>query len=148
MRPLSDDPERFVVGAEFMTDEEPSRPLTIAEIREHKEGILLRFEQVVDRNAADRLRGTQLTIAPSDRRELQADEYWPEDLVGLVAFDTEGAELGAITRVVAGPAQDRLEVTTPSGSKVEVPFVEALVPEIDLAESRAVLDPPPGLFAD
>jgi len=146
LRPQSDDPDRFVVGADFITDEDPARTLTIAEIREHKEGILLRFKEVRDRNGADAMRGVTLQIAAVDRRDLDEDEFWPEDLVGLTAVDTDGTELGAVAEVITGAAQDRLVITTTDGGRIEVPFVAALVPEVNVEEGRAVLDPPPGLF--
>ena len=146
VRPPSDDPDRFVVGAEFESDEEPARRLTIAEIREHKEGILLRFEQVRDRTAAEAMRGVTLTITAAERRDLPADEFWPEDLEGLDVYETSGARLGAVSMVVTGGAQDRLVVLTADDRRVEVPFVAALVPLVDVAAGRIEMDPPPGLF--
>lgn len=148
VRPQSDDPDRFTLGAAFLSDEDPPRRLTVAEIREHKEGLLLRFEEVRDRNAADAMRGVTITIAADERRRLEEDEFWPEDLVGLAAVDRLGEELGTINGVISGSAQDRLVVATSSGVHVEVPFVAALVPEIDQAASRIVIDPPPGLFPE
>ena len=146
LRPLSDDPDRFLVGAVFESDEHPARTLTIAEIREHKEGLLLRFEEVRERNPADRLRGVTLTIAAAERRDLEDDEYWPEDLQGLAVELTDGTALGVVASVVTGGAQDRLVVATEDGASVEVPFVAAIAVEVDPAAGRIVLDPPPGLF--
>jgi len=146
LRPQSDDPDRFVVGAAFESDEEPARRLTIAEIREHKEGLLLRFEQVRDRTAAEAMRGVTLTIGTAERRDLPDDEFWPEDLAGLNVYDTSGTRLGEVSKVVTGGAQDRLVVARPGGESVEVPFVVALVPVVDVAAGRIEIDPPPGLF--
>ena len=146
LRPQSDDSERFVVGAQFMTDESPARSLEIVEIRSHAEGLLLRFAEIRDRTAAEELRGVTLTIAPEQRRELAEGEYWPEDLVGLAVFDLAGAHLGTVASVVTGGAQDRLVVSAPESVPVEVPFVAALVPVVDVAAGRIEMDPPPGLF--
>jgi 16S rRNA processing protein RimM len=146
VRPQSDDPDRFVVGATFVSDEDPPRPLTIAEIREHKEGLLLRFEQVRDRNAAEALRGAAVTIDPADWRQLGADEFWPEDLQGMAVELADGTALGVVAGVVTGAAQDRLIVATDEWGAVEVPFVSAIAREVDRAAGRIVLDPPPGLF--
>jgi 16S rRNA processing protein RimM len=146
IRPLSDDPERFVVGAVFQTDESPPRTLEVAVVRPHSEGVLLGLKQIPDRNAAEALRGVTFTIDPAERRQLGEDEFWPEDLEGLVALDVTGAPLGEVTGVVTGAAQDRLAVTTPDGSVVEVPFVAAIVTEVDIPAGIARMDPPPGLF--
>lgn len=146
LRPQSDDPDRFVVGAGFTTDEDPARSLTIAEIREHKDGLLLRFDEVRDRNSGDAMRGVTLMIDPADRRELDEDEFWPEDLEGLAVELSDGMALGVVDSVITGGAQDRLVVATEDGTLVEVPFVAAIATEVDQAAGRVVLDPPPGLF--
>lgn len=145
LRPQSDDPDRFAVGATFETDQDQSRKLTIAEIRQHKEGLLLRFAEIADRDSADALRGAALTIGAHERRNLDDDEYWPEDLVGLRVVTGDGSVLGTVKDVVTGSAQDRLVVATDS-NEVEVPFVAALVPEVNLAAGHIVVEPPAGLF--
>ena len=146
LRPLSDDPDRFVVGAAFLTDELPPRSLEVIEVRPHSEGILLRVRQVSSRNAAEALRGVTFTIDAEERRQLDENEFWPEDLEGLNALDATGAPLGEVTGVVTGAAQDRLTVTTPDGAVVEVPFVAAIVYEVDIESGVVRMDPPPGLF--
>ena len=146
IRPLSDDPDRFVVGAAFLTDESPPRTLDVVEVRSHSEGILLGLRQISNRNTAEALRGVTFTIDRDERRQLDRDEFWPEDLEGLVALDATGAPLGEVTGVITGAAQDRLAVTTPDGSVVEVPFVAAIVTEVDIPGGIARMDPPPGLF--
>ena len=146
IRPLSDDPDRFVVGAAFLTDESPPRTLEVVAVRPHSEGILLGLRQISSRNTAEALRGVTFTIDPDERRQLDDDEYWPEDLEGLTALDAAGETLGRVTAVITGAAQDRLAVTTADGSIVEVPFVAAIVTEVDISGGIVRMDPPPGLF--
>ena len=148
VRSLSDDSERFVVGAGFLTDEQPTRVLTVVEVRPHTEGVLLRFKQVSSRDRAEGMRGVTLTIGADERRRLEDDEFWPEDLEGMSVVDTSGAELGEIFSVITGGAQDRLVVATLQGGAVEVPFVAAIVTDVDIAAGRVRMDPPPGLFDD
>ncbi len=142
--PQSDDPNRFGVGAVFMTDEQPGRPLEVAAVRDHADGLMVRFVGIANRDSAEALRGLSITISKQERRQLD-DEYWPEDLVGLEAVDTAGTALGRVEAVITGVAQDRLAVATGEAT-IEVPFVAALVPDVDLAGGRVVIDPPPGLF--
>ena len=146
VRPLTDNPERFEVGRRFLTDEDPPRTLVIRTIRTHNDGELIGFVESVDRNTAEALQGVTLTIAASERRDLGEDEFWPEDLQGLIAVNLEGDHLGTVTGVVLGAAQDRLVITTPSGTTVEVPFVEALVGEIHPSLGHVVVNPPHGLI--
>lgn len=144
VRSLSDDPGRFAVGKTLLTDETPPRPLTVVRSRGHADGVLLQFESIDDRNAAEALRGVSLTIEPSERRTLDDDEFWPDDLIGLVAVDADGDSLGRVTGVVLGDAQDRLVVTTGDGTEVEVPFVAAIVG--DILDGAIEIDAPEGLF--
>jgi 16S rRNA processing protein RimM len=146
IRPLSDNPQRYSPGAVFTTDEASPRRLEIASVRAHTDGLLVEFREIDDRTAAERLQGATLTISPDERRPLGADEFWPDDLEGLVAITPNGDHLGTVAGVVLGAAQDRLVVRTAAGSEVEVPFVDPLVGEIHPSLGHVVIDPPEGLF--
>ena len=146
VRPLTDNPRRFDPGQRFLTDDDPPRELTVSTSRPHKDGVLVRFDGIADRTAAEDLQGVTLTIAADERRELGEGEYWPEDLQGLTAVTPDGEHLGTVTGVVLGEAQDRLVVTTRTGETVEVPFVAALVGEIHPSLGHVVVDAPEGLF--
>jgi 16S rRNA processing protein RimM len=140
------DPDRFVPGAIFGTDRPGMPVLTLAAARRHRDrGMIVSFEGVADRTAAEDLRGIVLTIAGGERRDLETDEFWPDDLVGLRAVDASGEPLGEVTGVVFGP-QDRLVVATPDGRSVEVPFVHDIVGDPEGGCLR--IDPPAGLFED
>ena len=102
--------------------------------------------------AAEALRGVRLLVetdddAPGGEDSEDSDESWyRHELVGLRALSVSGQELGEVTDVEPGVAQDRLVVTTPEGDDVAVPFVEALVPAIDPEAGTVTLAPPGGLF--
>ena len=146
VRSLSDDPGRFDIHSEFLSDEEPPRRFEITRSRPHPDGYLVTFDGIIDRNRAETLRGISLTIAAAARRGLGDDEFWPDDLVGLHAVRPDGSRLGTISDVVLGKAQDRLVVKTPDGTEVQIPFVAAIVGDIDLHDGTIVTDPPEGLF--
>ena len=73
------------------------------------------------------------------------DEFYDHQLVGLVAHDLDGTLLGEVTGLVHGGAQDLLVVRTADRRDALVPFVKALVPEVDLAGGRVVIADRPGL---
>jgi 16S rRNA processing protein RimM len=146
VRPLTDNPDRYAAGAEFGTDEDPPRVLAVRSVRRHNDGLLIHFDGISTREAAEGLQGVTLTIDETQRRALGEGEYWPEELEGLVAIDPTGRHLGTVSGVVLGEAQDRLVVTTESGDVVEVPFVEQIVGEIHPSLGHVVVDPPEGLF--
>jgi 16S rRNA processing protein RimM len=148
VRPLTDDPGgRWFSGAELASDGNPPVSYTISNVGPHKDGLLVQFEGVLDRTTAEALRGTSFTIAADDRRELDTEEFWPDDLIGCTVVDEAGETLGTIDSVEFGAAQDRLAVRTSDGI-VEVPFVDAIVPTIDLDARRIVMNPPIGLFPE
>ncbi|GGZ66754.1 ribosome maturation factor RimM [Streptomyces bluensis] len=146
----TDEPElRLAPGAVLLTDPASAGPLTIETGRVHSGRLLLRFEGVRDRNAAEALRNI-LLIAEVDPEELpeDEDEYYDHQLVDLDVVTKDGVEVGRITEISHLPSQDLFIVERPDGSEVMIPFVEEIVTEIDLKEQRAVIDPPPGLIDD
>jgi 16S rRNA processing protein RimM len=144
----TDDPDaRFAVGTELQTDPAPVGPLKITGIRRHSGRLLVRFAGMSDRDAAETLRGTLLMVDSADIAPLDdPDEFHDHELIGLSAVTTEGETVGTVDDVLHH-AQDVLVITARAGGhEVLVPFVAALVPEVDVAGGRIVLDPPPGLL--
>ncbi|WP_236246799.1 ribosome maturation factor RimM [Streptomyces sp. CC210A] len=146
----TDEPElRLAPGAVLATDPAAAGPLTIAAGRVHSGRLLLRFEGVRDRNAAEALRNTLLIadVDPDERPE-EPDEYYDHQLIDLDVVLADGTEVGRITEISHLPSQDLFIVERPDGSEVMIPFVEEIVTEVDLATQRAVVSPPPGLIDD
>jgi 16S rRNA processing protein RimM len=146
---LSDAPERFAPGAELGAGDpdgpEPPRPVTVRAARLHQGRLLLSLEGVEDRDAADRLRGAWLSIPVASARPLEADEFWPHQLVGLAVVDRQGRERGRVADVLPGAAHDLLAVQLPSGASALVPAVAALV-TVELEAGRVLVDAVPGLL--
>ena len=141
----TDEPEvRFAVGTAVQTVPAEEGPLTIASRRVHQGVTLLGFEQVTGRDGAEALRGVVL-VAPADE-ELDGEGFYPEDLRGLEVVDGQGERLGAVKDLHLRPAQDLLEVTTTAGDDVLVPFVEELVPHVDLEAGQVTVTAPAGLL--
>ncbi|MFJ3143303.1 ribosome maturation factor RimM [Streptomyces halstedii] len=144
----TDEPElRLGPGAVLATEPAERGPLTIETGRVHSGRLLLRFENVRDRTAAEALRNT-LLIAEVDPAELPEDpeEFYDHQLIDLDVVLADGTGIGRITEISHLPSQDLLIVERPDGSEVMIPFVEEIVAEIDLEEQRAVVTPPPGLI--
>ncbi|GAA2463785.1 MULTISPECIES: ribosome maturation factor RimM [Streptomyces] len=146
----TDEPElRLAPGAVLATDPASAGPLTIETGRVHSGRLLLRFEGVRDRNAAEALRNTLLIadVDPDERPE-EPDEYYDHQLMDLDVVLADGTEVGRITEISHLPSQDLFVVERPDGSEVMIPFVEEIVADIDLDAQRAVITPPPGLIDD
>lgn len=156
----TDDPAaRFAVGTVLPTRADPGsgipRQLTVRSARNHNGRWLLSFEEILDRNGAERLRGTRLVTGAGTEPgsaggagdDAAADEGWyPEELQGLPVSLPDGTPVGTVSGLQLGPGQDRLVLALPDGRSASVPFVSALVPVVDLPGRRIVIDPPPGLL--
>ncbi|MQY03046.1 ribosome maturation factor RimM [Actinomadura macrotermitis] len=143
----TDDPEyRFAPGSRIATDPAAAGPLVVDGARWHSGRLLLRFAGVDDRTAAEELRGVWLVVDPADVLPSDdPDDFHDQDLVGLAVVTAEGEDVGTVTEI-RHHGQDLLVVRRASGGDVLVPFVAAIVPEVDLAGGRLVIDPPPGLL--
>ena len=106
--------------------------LTLKKIRDdNKGGAIARFAEVTDRNAAEALRSTVLTIPRETLPALGEDEYYHADLLGLVAVSEDGEAIGIICAVENFGAQDVIEIERPNGKKFMIPMTEQAVSEWD-----------------
>jgi 16S rRNA processing protein RimM len=140
--------ERFKVGAVVTTQlrDGSKRELTIAAAREHSGRLLVRFEEVLTRDVAETLRGALLLVDTDALPPTSdPDEFYDHELAGLRAELLDGSVVGKVVEVVHSPAGELLELDV-DGRDVLVPFVRAIVPTVDVAGGRVVLDPPEGLL--
>lgn len=136
---------RFAPGATLATDPVTAGPLTVGAARWQNGRLVVRFEGVSDRNRAEELRGTWLVIDSSEiLPSSDPDDFHDQQLIGLKVVTTGGEQIGEVSEILHH-AQELLVVATPQGEKL-VPFVSAIVPEVDLDGGRLVVDPPGGLF--
>jgi 16S rRNA processing protein RimM len=148
----TDEPEqRFAVGATLKAglapdEDAPAVTLRVAASRWHSGQLLVAFAGITDRTAASELTGSWLSV---DSSQLPAspdpDEFRDHELIGLSVRTSAGEAVGVVTDVLH-PGQDLLVVRPPHGEEHLVPFVKAIVPEVDVAAGVLVIDPPPGLL--
>jgi 16S rRNA processing protein RimM len=151
----TDDPERrFVPGATFSLQVPESSPwhgkhLTFRELRWYNAQPVGFFDGVDDRTAAESLVKAILWIDQPADESAEPDAWYDHQLVGL-AVVRDGERIGEVLHVEHLPAQDLLVVKTtgPKRREVMVPFVSAIVPEVDLESRTVTVTPPPGLFED
>ncbi len=104
--------------------------------------LVVHFEGIDDRNAAEALNGLDISVPRERLPEPDDEEFYHADLIGLAAVTPEGAPLGTVVGVPNYGAGDLLEIAPPKGPTLLVPFTRAAVPEIDLSARRVVVDPP------
>lgn len=149
----TDDPDgRFVPGAEFILQVPDSstwfgKTLTVREFRWMNTHPVAFFEGVDDRDAAESLVRAILWIDQDEQSTPDEEDAWfDHQLVGLDVV-RDGVVVGRVARVDHLPAQDLLAVAV-GENEVLVPFVKAIVPEVDPAAGRVVVTPPAGLFEE
>jgi 16S rRNA processing protein RimM len=149
VEPWTDVPdERFADGALLRTDPDPGsgHELRVESANSSSGKLVVQFDGVHDRAGAEALRGTTLFIDPADRPPLDdPDEFYDTDLVGLAARTVDGTDLGPVRDVLHASGAVYLVVEIDGQDRL-IPFVTAVVPTVDLAGGRVVVDPPPGLL--
>ncbi len=156
VEPRTDEPERrFADGSVLQvrtpqggppTGDRPAR-LTVAQTRWHQSRLLVRFAEVPDRTAAESLRGLLLVVAvdPAESPD-DPEEFYDHQLVGLSVLTTDGRPVGEVAEVLHSGTQDLLAIRAEDGRELLVPFVEALVPVVDVAAGRIEVADRPGLL--
>ena len=150
----TDEPDlRFAVGVALDVAEQEDGPvdrqrLTVAAARWHSGQLLVAFTGITDRSAAGKLTGNWLSVDSSQLPDVgDPDEFRDHELIGLSVRTAAGDQVGVVTDVLHY-GQDLLVVRRSDGGNGEslVPFVKAIVPEVDLTAGVLVIDPPPGLL--
>lgn len=142
--------ERFGVGVPLglrRAGARRSQECTLTEVRPHSGRLLVRIDGVETREAAEDLRGALLTVRADALEDLaDPDEFYDYQLEGLRVVHSAGHDLGVLHEMLHTPGGELLAVHTETGRELLVPFVSAIVPEVDLDAGTVVVDPPAGLF--
>ena len=148
----TDEPDlRFAVGARLdagdTSPEVVRGTLTVSATRWHSGQLLVTFDGITDRTAASELGGTWLSVDSSQLPPTSdPEEYRDHELIGMSVRTVAGDPVGVVSDVLHH-GQDLLVVRTEgSSSESLIPFVAAIVPEVDVAARVLVIDPPPGLL--
>ena len=143
----TDDPEnRFAIGAKI-TLKETNQVLTVAATRWHLSRLLIKFDEIQDRTQVDKVRGKLLVVeVDPSQTPTGNNEFYEFQLIDLEVFNQKNEKLGVVKEVLPGSAQALIVVKTPENKEVMVPFVNQLVPEVDIRNKRIVMNPPSGLF--
>lgn len=144
----TDEPaRRFRPGATVLMGERRT-PVELGETKWNRGKLIVSLVGHPDRTAVEKLTGEILRLrVPADEKPSEPEEYFDRQLVGLGVLDASGQQVGAVSEVLHLPAQDVLQIDTPDGERL-VPFVQALVPVVDVAAGHVQLADVPGLLED
>ncbi len=142
---LSEVPDRFAPGAVVYLDD--GRALTIAEARPHRGRLLVRFDDVRDRDAAERLVRRDLVVPESASPPLPEGSYWDHQLIGCRVRTETGRVLGEVREVIHTPANDVWSAVDDRGAEILIPAIADVVASVDVEARRIVVREVPGLTA-
>jgi len=138
--------ERFATGATVWRMAGAAiEGLTVVDSHPQADRWVVAFDGITTVDAAEALRGVELRIPEDARMPLGPDEYYLYDLVGCDVRTKAGTAVGRVQAVYTGAGGALLSVNR-DGAEVLVPLVKVMVPEIDVAGRRIVVDPPEGLL--
>lgn len=125
-----------------------ARQFELAHVRQARDHLVATFKGVTTRDDAERLNGIELYV-PRDRLPAtDKDEYYHADLIGLAAVNAAGEPLGRVLAIHNFGAGDIIEIAPPKGPTMLLPFTNAVVPTVDLAERRVVIELPQEIDGD
>lgn len=119
-----------------------ARQFEVAEVREAKDHLVATFKGISTRDEAERLNGLELYVPREKLPETDEDEYYHTDLIGLAAVTTSEQPLGRVIAIHNFGAGDIIEIAPPQGATMLLPFTNAVVPTVDLAGGRVIIEMP------
>jgi 16S rRNA processing protein RimM len=125
-----------------------ARAFEVAQAREGKGHLVATLKGVTTRNEAERLNGIELYVARDKLPATDEDEYYHTDLIGLAAVTTADAPLGKVIAIHNFGAGDIIEIAPPHGPTMLLPFTNAVVPAVDIAGGRVVIELPAEIQGD
>jgi 16S rRNA processing protein RimM len=119
-----------------------ARQFEIANVREAKDHLVATFKGIATRNDAEKLNGIELYVPREKLPATDDDEYYHADLIGLAAVNAADEPLGRVIAIHNFGAGDIIEIAPPKGATMLLPFTNAVVPTVDLAGGRVVIELP------
>jgi 16S rRNA processing protein RimM len=125
-----------------------ARQFEVTQAREAKGHLVATLKGVVTREDAERLNGVELYVARENLPATDEDEYYHADLIGLAAVTPTNEALGHVVAIHDFGAGDIIEIAPPHGATLLLPFTNAVVPSVDVAGGRVVIELPEEIEGD
>jgi 16S rRNA processing protein RimM len=131
-----------------LTTKDGARQFEVTHAREAKDHLVATLKGIATREDAERLNGIELYIAREKLPATDDDEYYHADLIGLAAVNAANEPLGRVIAIHNFGAGDIIEIAPPQGTSMLLPFTNAVVPTVDLANGRVVIELPEEIDGD
>jgi 16S rRNA processing protein RimM len=131
-----------------LSTKDDARQLEVARARAAKDHLIATLTGVTTREEAERLNGIELYVARDRLPPPDEGEFYHTDLIGLAAVDAVGTPLGTVTAIHNFGAGDIIEIAPAQGATLMLPFTDAVVPTVDIAGGRVVIEMPGEIDGD
>jgi 16S rRNA processing protein RimM len=131
-----------------LTTKDGARQFEVTHAREAKDHLVATLKGIATREEAERLNGLELYVAREKLPATNDDEYYHADLIGLAAVTLANGPIGRVVAIHNFGAGDIIEIAPPQGSTLLLPFTNAVVPSVDIAGGRVVIELPPEIDGD
>jgi len=132
----------------LLTTKDGARQFEVASARQAGDHLVATLKGITSRDEAERLNGLELYVAREKLPATDEDEYYHADLIGLAAVTTADEPLGRVVAIHNFGAGDIIEIAPPDGATLLLPFTNAVVPTVDLAGGRVVIELPEEIEGD
>jgi 16S rRNA processing protein RimM len=144
---FTEDPLAVTRYGPLMT-KDGARQIEVTHAREAKDHLVATLKGIATREDAERLNGVELYIAREKLPATDDDEYYHADLIGLAAVNAANEPLGRVIAIHNFGAGNIIEIAPPQGTTLLLPFTNAVVPTVDLANGRVVIELPAEIDGD
>ena len=132
----------------LLSTKDGARQFEVTHVREAKDHLVATLKGIATRDDAERLNGLELYVAREKLPATDDDEYYHADLIGLAAVTAANASIGRVVAIHNFGAGDIIEIAPPQGTTMLLPFTNAVVPTVDLAAGRVVIELPEEVEGD
>ena len=136
--PFTSNPNRLKTNAIVIVK---NKDTTIVDVKTISKSLVLKFDNVDNKEAASKLRGELIEIDESQLPELPSDSFYVHDLEGMVVFSTNGNKIGTLQEVLQTGANDVYLIGTTTNTEILIPAIRSVVLEIDTQNNRMVVGP-------
>ncbi len=145
--PFTEDP-LAVLNYSPLSTKDGTRHFEVVRARVAKDHLVATLKGVASRDDAARVNGIELYIPRDALPETDEGEYYHADLIGLRAIGAQGGEIGKVIAIHNFGAGDIIEIAPPQGPTLLLPFTDAVVPSVDLAQGHVVIEMPQEIDGD
>ena len=131
-----------------LTTKDGARQFEVTHVREARDHLVATLKGVTSRDEAERLNGIELYVARDRLPATDDDEYYHADLIGLAAVNAADEPLGRVIAIHNFGAGDIIEIAPSTGATLLLPFTNAVVPTVDIAGGRVVIELPAEIDGD